>query len=157
MAAYRVIDPPAFEPVTVDEARRHIRAIDDVTEDEYIETLISAARETCENITRSAIPLRTITVTYDTGGTYELPVLPVVRVVSCTAEYTLTGGVIKLDGAATVEYEAGYEAVPKSIIQAILLLVAYWYDNREAASTENLKTTPWAVDSLLRPYRMRWL
>lgn len=157
MAAYRVIDPPAFEPVTVDEARRHIRAIDDVTEDEYIETLISAARETCENITRSAIPLRTTTVTYDTGGTYELPVLPVVRVVSCTAEYTLTGGVIKLDGAAAVRYEAGYEVVPKSIIQAMLMLIGYWYDNREAAAPVALLPLPMAVDSLLRPYRQKWL
>ena len=51
---YRVTVPPAFEPVTLDEAQAHLRSNDDVTEKTAITALITAAREYCEAVTRRA-------------------------------------------------------------------------------------------------------
>lgn len=55
---------------------------------------------------------------------------------------------------ATITVTAGYggpAAVPAAIRQAILLLVAYWYDNRDAAPDRS--ALPMAVDALLAPFR----
>jgi uncharacterized phiE125 gp8 family phage protein len=38
---------------------------------------------------------------------------------------------------------------PLTIVQAMLLLIGHWYQNREAASVLNLKNLPLAVDALL--------
>lgn len=62
-------------------------------------------------------------------------------------------------GAVTVVYEAGYgdagTDVPQAIRQAILLLVAHWYDNR---SPEVVGTVVgrlgFTVDALLDPYKI---
>lgn len=54
--------------------------------------------------------------------------------------------------AVTVNYSAGYgaaSAVPSTIKLAILMLVAYWYVNREAGSIENMTELPLSVRSLL--------
>lgn len=49
---------PATEPVTLSEAKSHLR-IDDTSEDTLITALISAARQVCENITRRAFVTQT--------------------------------------------------------------------------------------------------
>ena len=62
-----------------------------------------------------------------------------------------------------VRYVAGYYAsnlIPKSIKQAMLLLVGYWYDNREAVLTGQgavSKKLELAADSLLSLYRVTWM
>lgn len=60
--------------------------------------------------------------------------------------------------AVTVEWECGYgtvENVPASIIHAVRLLVAHWYDNRVAVTSGAAPSVvPMAVDMLLAPYRM---
>ena len=52
-----------------------------------------------------------------------------------------------------VEFIAGYGAtaatVPASVRQAMLLLIAHWYENREALSEKPLSSVPMAVESLL--------
>lgn len=52
-----------------------------------------------------------------------------------------------------VEFICGYGAastsVPATVIQAILLLLSHWYENREALSEKPLFSIPMAVDSLL--------
>lgn len=52
-----------------------------------------------------------------------------------------------------VEFVCGYGAtpstVPQSFIQAMLLLIGHWYENREASSEKALIDVPLAVDSLL--------
>lgn len=58
--------------------------------------------------------------------------------------------------AVTVAFTAGYgaaAAVPQDIKQWMLLQVAFWYDNRAAASGSKLEPTPY-VDALLDPYRI---
>jgi uncharacterized phiE125 gp8 family phage protein len=52
-----------------------------------------------------------------------------------------------------VEFVCGYGAtssyVPTTFIQAMLLLISHWYENREALSEKPLSPIPMAVDSLL--------
>lgn len=61
--------------------------------------------------------------------------------------------------AATIRLTVGYgdaASVPQPIKQAILLLVSYWFNTREAASETTIKTAPLAVAALLAPYRYYW-
>ena len=58
---------------------------------------------------------------------------------------------------AAITFTAGYGApadVPAAIRQAMLLLIAHWYEHREAVSLgASPSALPMAVDALLAPYR----
>lgn len=59
---------------------------------------------------------------------------------------------------AAITFTAGYgmpEQVPAAIRQAILLLVAAWYDHR--ATPADTSATPIAVDALIAPFRRQRL
>lgn len=60
--------------------------------------------------------------------------------------------------AFRVEYVTGYgdvaSDVPQPIRQAALLLVAHWYDNREATRERSFSALPMGVRSLLMNYRL---
>jgi uncharacterized phiE125 gp8 family phage protein len=61
-----------------------------------------------------------------------------------------------------IDFVAGYgdapEDVPQSIRQAVLLLIAHWYENREPVEIGATATViPGAVSELLSPYRRRRL
>lgn len=64
------------------------------------------------------------------------------------------------DDAITVAFTAGYGSnpgdVPAAIRQAILLLVAHWFNNREAVAIGQFTELPLAVASLLNGYRTYW-
>jgi hypothetical protein len=51
----------------------------------------------------------------------------------------------------TGSYGDGVEVntCPQTVCTAILLLVAHWYEHREAASEQPIKNIPLAVDALL--------
>lgn len=60
--------------------------------------------------------------------------------------------------AVEVDFTAGYghagDHVPNGLRQAVLLLVASWYENREAVITGTIVTkVPFAVESLMRSYQ----
>jgi uncharacterized phiE125 gp8 family phage protein len=59
-----------------------------------------------------------------------------------------------------IKYVCGYYAsnlIPKSIKQAMLLLIGHWYANREAVLTGSIsKEIEFAVKALLSMYRVRW-
>lgn len=59
----------------------------------------------------------------------------------------------RIHHAITIVYVAGTGAdatnVPQTLKQAMLLLVAHWYDNRNAACDVKLEEIPFAVKSLL--------
>ena len=63
---------------------------------------------------------------------------------------------LAMPNAVEVTYEAGYgdgaDDVPMPIRQAIQLLVAHWYEHREAATEAMLREIPFGVMALLRPY-----
>jgi len=59
----------------------------------------------------------------------------------------------------TVEFTCGYgddeTDVPEPIRQAMLMLIAHWYENREAVTIGDIaRETPLAIDSLLTNYRI---
>jgi len=60
-------------------------------------------------------------------------------------------------GGIEITFDAGFgdtaEAVPAPIRQALLMLIAHWYENREPARVGSARTrTPGAVSDLLAPY-----
>ena len=66
---------------------------------------------------------------------------------------------LPMTGAApvSVTFTAGYggaEDVPRSIRQAILLMVGHWYSNREAVTDGALTAMPLSVDALITPHRL---
>ena len=83
--------------------------------------------------------------------------LPLAAAAAC---FTALATATDAPGAVTLTMVAGYGAaadVPYSIRQAILLMVAHWFVNREAASPVSLKELPLGVAALLSPYRRTWL
>lgn len=68
-----------------------------------------------------------------------------------------TGVPVSAMMGAEIEFSAGYgpvaEAVPSAFKQAIRLLVAHWFENREAGS-ENLDSIPHGVERLLSSYKV---
>lgn len=59
--------------------------------------------------------------------------------------------------AVRVTFVAGYgataENVPAPIRQAVLMLAAHWYANREAVADQGMAAIPLGVDALIAPYR----
>ena len=54
--------------------------------------------------------------------------------------------------AITVRFTAGYSTVPEPLKHAILMLVAHWYERREATES-SVTPIPYGVDALISPYR----
>ena len=67
---------------------------------------------------------------------------------------------MRLRAARPVEivYTAGFTELPKAIRQAMLLLIAHWYTNREAVVTGNVAAAevPVAARTLLNQYKRWW-
>ena len=88
--------PPAVEPVTLSEAKAHLR-VDATDDDAYIITLISAAREWCEQYLDRTLVLTQWTMRMEEfpEEEIELPRPPVASSGTATAvtiTYTLTTG-----------------------------------------------------------------
>lgn len=179
---YRVTVPPAFEPVTLDEAQAHLRSNDDVTENGIITALITAAREYCEAVTRRALAVQTIEA-YPERFTrcMELPKPPlqsiesVKYIDSAGTEHTVAETDYIVDAVSgciyfsvlpyfdpypvnpiKITYIAGYESAPQSVKQAMLLLIGHWYINREAVGVDVGRPVALAVDSLLTMCKAGW-
>jgi len=197
LANLTLITGPTVEPVTLAEAKAHLR-IDHSEEDSLIEALITAAREHIDGkagwLGRALVEQTwELSLTRFPDDAIRLPLPPLVEVTSVT--YVDTAGATQPRSAALyqvlrhdpalivpaygqawpstrempeavkVRFRAGYEPgsgsptdyaenVPRPIKQAILLLVAHWYGNREAAAeTRALQPLPFAVMALLAPYR----
>lgn len=156
---------PAVEPVTLTEAKAHLR-VSHADEDSLIESLIEVAREKAESITGRAFIEQTIEQT----GTLRLPGLimlyrsPLISVESVTvdgvaADYVQSGRTLDVDtaGEYVVTYVAGMgdtaDAVPTPVKQWILLELATLYAHRESAGENPVRPHSF-VDSLLDPYRV---
>ena len=173
------------EPLTLTEVKSYLHLNPDNAEDLFLETLIGAAREFCENRTG-----RTLTIQdreyYPTEFALimALPNPPIISVESI--EYTDKDGVTQtmskanyivdsVDGEIAlfdipkfepqivnpikISYKAGYTTLPKMIKEAMYLLIGHWYTNRTAVIAGNAaasREVELAATTLLNQYKVWW-
>jgi gp6-like head-tail connector protein len=158
-----LIAGPGEEPLTLAEAKAWCR-VDTTDEDALLTALIAAARLHVESMTGRALIEQSWRLTLDCpkGRVIELPVVPVIEISSASAddveiEVIVQGDSVLLPNegyqSLEIEYSAGYgadaDAVPTDLKQALLGLVAYWFENRDAS----IAATPVGLDRLLAGYK----
>lgn len=210
MSGLICVVPPAAEPVSIADAKAHLR-LDADDEAGLLVLLIAGAREVAETVTGRALVTQTWRMSLDfwgeSGGprdrldpflapiagrvsgriAVELPKPPLVSVASVTtfdaagsgtvwdpaAYFVDRGGapgrIVRLRGAPwpapgrpaggiEIVFTAGYggpQAVPAALRQAVLLLVAHWFENREPAPPRTIGAPiPASVYGLLAPFRV---
>jgi uncharacterized phiE125 gp8 family phage protein len=81
--SWKVTTQPTVEPITLAEAKLHLR-VDDTDSDDLITSLISSARQKVEAFTRRSLITQTITAVWDrpVGDVLELPATPLASVTS---------------------------------------------------------------------------
>lgn len=152
----RVVVPPDYEPITLSAAKTAHRIELEATEDdEYLLSLISAAREYAEAYLGLSLIKQTREADYafwePTGPMRNLPFGPV-RSVEPVA--TPEPG-----QPYVVRYVAGYdpwEPVPRGIIVAMQLCIGEWYEAREQSVIgKSVAPIGLGVHQLLDFYRVR--
>lgn len=139
---YRVVKvntTPITEPVTLPQMKEWLR-VDFEIDDTIITDLITASRAGVEQYCNISIVEKTITVTADWNGEWELPYAPVKSVTSVqsntggdyTAEtgYKMDGDLLQFTGRVKIAYVAGMDEIPADLIADIKRVVAYLYEHR---------------------------
>jgi uncharacterized phiE125 gp8 family phage protein len=177
-----LITPPASMPVSLALAKQHVEYEDD-DRDDLISGLIEAATDFVELNTGRSILTQTWRFTLDEfSDSIQLPKGPVQSLVAITyfdangdiqtlpeEIYTFDNSVypswvvlnsdsqwpelVDAVNAVRIDFVVGYTSPPASIVQAILLLVDQWFNNRSAANDVAMSEMPLAVKSLLGPYQ----
>lgn len=163
----KLITPPATEPVSLSEAKSHLR-VDLPDDDTFITSLITTARQTAEDITRTSFITQTWELSLDAVDYLYLPRPPTLSITSVTidgvtlvpTQYQVSGdrvlfltpAIAQTLGGVKITYTAGYGSaaanVPTSIKQAILQIVGHLYENRESQDIPDLAM------NLLHPYKV---
>lgn len=133
----RVVAQAAVEPVTLLEAKAHLR-VDDGDSDTLIGSLITSAREIVERQTGYALAAASYEWTPEGDRVAPLPIEP--------------GEVTSDVGAYPILFTAAPVATPAALKAAILLLVGDLFASREAATEKPLTENP-AVQNLMFPFR----
>lgn len=180
----KVITPPAAEPISLIEAKLHLR-VDSSDEDALITSLIASAREGAEHLTGRALMAQTLELALDGfPGAIKLPMPPLVSVTSVTyvdlvgvaqtlpdTDYTVDSysepaRIVPAYGvccwpstrcqanAVLVRYQAGYDAVPDQIKSWMLLRIGMLYEQRQAVVSGVSVASIPGVDRLLDAYRV---
>jgi uncharacterized phiE125 gp8 family phage protein len=131
---FKVITPPTAEPITIEEARLDLRVTPDDgsppfhPDDTLIMSLVSAAREYCEQYVRRALAPQTVEVVLDDfpDNEIQLPMSPIASITSIKYidgdgnQQTLSSGLYVLDNdqepgwvlpLLNTEWPATYEVV----------------------------------------------
>jgi uncharacterized phiE125 gp8 family phage protein len=186
-----LITPPALEPVSLADAKAHLRVGDDA-DDALIGAAITAARIHVEAATRRVLieqewriyrddwpasrlvpiaigPLISVdaVTVYDAGGepteldadAYEVDLVSMPGRLKVAADAVDPGRAVNgIEVDVTAGYGASSVEVPAPLRQAILMLVAHWYEHRAAAGfNEASAVAPLGVEALIAPYRVRAL
>lgn len=171
--------PNTAVQITLDELRKHLRLYDDESEDELLQVYLDAAISWIDGpqgwLGRSILPQQ-IELRLNGFGCrpIALPYPPATDVQSVefydgSTWQTIDPANYQLDesllfpvgsytwpstnglGGAKITYTAGYDPMPPAVKAAVLLMVGYLYENREANADETLKNGP--AIALLQPYR----
>lgn len=180
MGLKRTVEPVDM-PVTLSEAKAHAR-VDSDFEDELITGLIMAASAMVENYIGRSLMAQTWRLSLSHfSERIELPRGPVRSVSSFTCSgVAVSGDVYTEDFDAdppalvrnadaswpsvgdevnpiVVTYVAGFDPLPADIKQAILMLVASWYSNRETLLMGSTAAEmPMGTMALLQNHRAFW-
>lgn len=156
------VTPATVEPVTLEEAKAHLR-VDHDADDGLISSLITAAREAVERFTGRALAVATYRWASEDCGPYLLPIWPATvtlvssvingsRVDADSFEFDADRSIVSGDFGAAVRVEFTTEPghVPESLKAAIKLRVEAMYD----ASPDEKKTLTTAADLVAQHFRM---
>lgn len=154
-----VATEPSAEPISLAEAKKHLRAEHHTDDDSYIDGLIAAARDHVERYTGTHVSQRSVTIKCDCFDDFgHVPLAPVQNVAvtyidtagaeqtlatavyelrnddlatSIVLKYAQNWPVIQLGSRISVVADAGYEVAPPSLKHAMLVWVASAYEARE--------------------------
>lgn len=151
-----LIAGPGEEPVTLAEAKAWCR-IDGSDEDDLLTSLIAAARLQVESMTGRALVSQQwrLTLMCPRGLVVVLPVTPVISLDEAPDDAALQGDAVLLAEpveSLSIDYTAGYgdaADVPADLKQAVLILVAYWFEYRDSVG----ETTPAGFDRMVAGYK----
>lgn len=176
---------PSETIIALADVKEHLR-VTESDEDFYISGLISVAGAVLAEMTGRSILSETWEMAQNgVTGKVSLPKVPVQSVASITyydrdnAAQTATVADFYLfkdedrawlepkpgftwpatydrEDALTITFVAGYTVVPLALKHAAMMLVAHWYERREAAG-EAVQEVPFAVQSLVGLHRLKWI
>lgn len=130
----KLITPPATEPVTLAEAKAHLR-VDIADDDALITSLIVAARTDCENLIQRALITQTWEKAVDAfGEAIELPKPPLISVLH--VRYDDTNGVEQT--LASLSYQVDNFSEPGWVVPAYGF---DWPDTREQINAVRVRYT----------------
>lgn len=144
----KILNEPAREPVTAKEAKDYAK-IDYSTEDAIVDLMIRAARKQIEEFTGVGLGLQKVQYTFPSqcNETQTLPRRPFSETVSITYQscrlstvqnvltdtdsWEITGDSFTGEkGTYDIVYKSGFTEVPADLKLAVLIQVAYDYENR---------------------------